>query len=482
MGRHLPSDAFAPVPARRLDALAEAFVRLADHANVNTNQIFVVEGRVDVARLERSVRRAVADIDLLQMRPVLAGNKLARPDAAPGQLVWQQDFDGRCDLQDPMFRRQLMAFSDRSRIDWRQRAPIQVLLVTGCGGATSCVYISTHHSVADARSDCLLTQAIMHYYAQECGERERPAPPALPFDELQRIRPRWYSTGAKLRRWLDAAASVAGDLLRRDHGVKVAQGGSRWERHAVRSDIAELDFFHSVFSPQIEARLKQASKTSGATINSILTAALVRTIEHSQGRPDGVVRVTCAVSLRRLIESKYDHSFRNYLVASGIRVRAGQSSARLLQAVQAGVQRARTERSLLKELGRIELLLLLLRPRWLAGLALPLINRSQGSNACYSNPGVIEEDFSFFGATHHRTLQYIGFGCVVPPYDFILYTPTVNGRMQLDLVYRRACFPDVKTTFIDVFHAALAHILEEIAPEAARPHGAASAQPELESS
>lgn len=481
MSPHISPGDRAPVAARDLDGLAEAFVRLADHANVNTNQIFVVDGNVDAALLERSIARAVANIALLQTRADPARGVVRDAGEAPGQLLWREDFDGRCDLHDPALRRQLMAFSHRMRIDWRRRAPIQVLLVTGRGGRTSCIYLSTHHAVADARSDCLLVQAIMYYYAQAGGDAG-PPPPGLPFDPLQQIRPRWYRAAGRLRRWADAAASVAADCLRFDRGMRVAYRGSRWERHAGQGDIGELDFFHSVLPAETEARLKRAAKASGATINSVLSAALVRTLEQSHGRPGGVVRVTCAVSLRRLIEPAYDHSFRNYLVASNIRVAAGLPTTALLRAIGDAVQNARSERSLLKELGRIELLLPLLRVPMLANLALPLISRVQGSNACYSNPGVIDEDFSCFGTPRHRTLQYVGFGCLVPPYDFILYTPTVNGRMQLDVVYRRACLHDVEGAFVRVFQAALADILDEIVPAATLPQGAAVPQPEMEPS
>ncbi|MFP5393601.1 MAG: hypothetical protein ACLGI6_18970 [Gammaproteobacteria bacterium] len=474
-----------PAPDRPLDALAEAFVHLAGHANVNTNQIFVVEGQIDAARLERSVARAVAGIALLQTRADPGAGLLRHAGAAPGQLVWRQDFDGPCDLHDPALRARLMAFSNAARIDWRERAPIQVLLITGKGGASSCVYVSTHHGVADARSDCLLVQAIMRHYAHDGAQAAEPSTPPLPFDAPQRIRPRWYHGAGRVRRWLDAAASVGADLLRRDRGLRVPYQGSRWERHAARADIAELDFFHSVFDAHTEAHLKAAARASGATLNSVLTAALVRTIEHTQreaGVTGGTVRVTCAVSLRRLIEPRYDYSFRNYLVASCMRTRAGQSTAALLRAIGQEVQEARAERRLLRELGRIELLLPLLRAPGLSSAVLRLISRVQGSNACYSNPGVIGEDFSCFGTAAHRTLQYIGFGCVVPPYDFILYTPTVNGRMQLDLVYRRACFPDARAGFIDVFQAELRAILDELAPAPRPPHASPATQPELATS
>ncbi|MCX7293666.1 hypothetical protein [Janthinobacterium sp.] len=232
----------APLPhaagpaAGRLDGLSEAFVHLADYANVNTNQIFVVKGALDAGALARSIARAVAAIPLLRTCPDTASGVLTPSAAAQGQLLWQRQFDAPCDFADPAFRQLLMDFSHTMRLDWRERAPIQVLLVTGAQGATSCLYVSTHHGVADARSDCLLLQAIMGYYAHEMGAMDAVAKtfPALPFHSLQQIRPAWYSPLGKLRRWLGAALCIGRDLLRVDRGMAVRYRGSRWESTCCR--------------------------------------------------------------------------------------------------------------------------------------------------------------------------------------------------------------------------------------------------------
>jgi hypothetical protein len=50
----------------------------------------------------------------------------------------------------------------------------------------------------------------------------------------------------------------------------------------------------------------------------------------------------------------------------------------------------------------------------------------------------------------------------VPPYDFTFYTPTINGRMQLDLVYRRAAFGDIRKEFTEPFLAALDQLVDEL--------------------
>lgn len=453
----------AAPPRARLDGLSEAFVHLAGHANVNTNQIFVLDGALERAALERSVAAAVAATALLQTRPDPGRGALLRSASVTAQLVWHHSFSGRCDLHDPSFRALLMDFSDRMRIDWRARPPVQVLHVAGVDGATSCIYLSTHHGVADARSDCLLVQAIMQHYAFETGQTAvAPAPAALPFHDLQQIRPRWYTLAGKLRRWLRAAVSVARDSLRSDWGLRVGYRGSRWEDGASRSDIGKLDFYYSVLPASLEERLKRAAKAGGVTLNTVLLAALARTMEHSQGERGGTLRMTCAVSLRRLIEPSYDATFRNYLVAANVRVPTGLPTRELLARLQHGVHEARSEPQLLTGLGRVELLLLVLRLRPLKRVARLLIDRAQGSNACYSNPGLIEEDFARFGGARNRTIQYTGFGCLIPPYDFILYTPTVNGRMQLDLVYRRASMPDIGRGFVAPFHAALDAIVDEL--------------------
>jgi NRPS condensation-like uncharacterized protein len=463
----LSASTVAPdMPAKsgpRLDGLSEVFVQLASHANVNANQIFVVKGLIDVAALTRSVGKAVSAIPLLRTRAHTPTGTVEQHSAAQDQLVWHQSFGAECDLSNPAFRDILMDFSDSMRIDWQVRAPIQVLLVTGLHGATSCIYVNSHHGVADARSDCLLLQFIMRQYAQEIRHSVvYETPVELPFHSLQQIRPDWYTPLAKAHRWLGAAASVALDLLRFDHGLKVSCQHSRWECNASNPDIGRLDFFQSTVSEEVEKRLRQAALVGGVTINTVLFSALVRTLEKNNSASRAAIRVTCAVSLRRLISPSYESTFRNYLVASNIRVDAGLATGKLLAHLQRSVQHARSERRILTELGWLELLLLLLRMRPLARIALTLINRTQGTNACYSNPGVIEEDFSCFGIPEHKTIQYTGFGCVIPPYDFILYTPTVNGRMQLDVAYRRACFPDIKASFIDVFNGALANILDEL--------------------
>ncbi|WP_346838617.1 hypothetical protein [Microbulbifer sp. SAOS-129_SWC] len=447
--------------AQPLDALAEVFVHLGEMANVNTNQIVIVSGRLDPELLEQSVQRAAAQIPLLHTDPV--GGQLRRRGTAAHRWVAQRDYAAPCDFNDPSFRHLLMDFSSAHRLTWRARPPLQLLLVSGAGGHNSCVYLSSHHGVADARSDCLILRAIIDQYAHLSGvPGARASVGKLPFAPLPQIRPEWYRPLPRALRWLRACTSVVGDLLHRDSGLATGLGGQRWETGAGNPAVGQLDFFQSLMPRELEQRLGGAARAAGVTVNTVLCAALARLMEHSDGIGRGQLRITCAVSLRRLIEPRYDRSFRNYLVPSNIRLRRGQSCAALLRSVHGAVASARGERGIGTELGRLEALLPLLRLRPLRGLARRLLNRCQGTNACYSNPGRIAEDFTSFGSPEHTTQSYVGFGCLVPPYDFILYTPTVNGRMQLDLVYRRAAFTDIHRQFAAPYLKALWRLLAEM--------------------
>ncbi|MFV8780962.1 hypothetical protein ACNKU7_00950 [Microbulbifer sp. SA54] len=449
--------AFPPV-----DALAEVFEHLAEMANVNTNQIIVVSGRLDPEILQQSVSRAAAQIPLLHTHPV--GGRLQPRDTAAHNWVVHREYAGACDFSDSDFRHLLMDFSDQNRLSWRQRPPLQVLLITAADGTNSCVYLSSHHGVADARSDCLLLRSIIDHYAYLSGV-PGVTPPAseLPFSPLPRIRPQWYRPLARALRLLRAGFSVVADLVRSDGGLAVDYAGQRWEPGTGHNAIAQLDFFQSLMPLELESRVARTARTAGVTVNTVLCAALAQMMDRTAGSvANGHLRITCAVSLRRLIERDYDRSFRNYLIPSNIRLHRGQDSLSLVRSVHRAIGHARSDQQVGTELGRLEALLPLLRLRRLRGLTRTMLNRCQGTNACYSNPGRIEENFSEFGSLEHATQSYVGFGCLVPPYDFILYTPTVNGRMQLDLVYRRAVFSDIKQQFVAPYLETLQQLLDDM--------------------
>jgi hypothetical protein len=122
---------------------------------------------------------------------------------------------------------------------------------------------------------------------------------------------------------------------------------------------------------------------------------------------------------------------------------------------------ARRPEALQRELGRLECMTQSVAMSVLDPLTRIVIERAQGTNACLSNPGVIREDLSGFGPAH-PTLQYVGFGCLLEPYDFVLYPPTVNGRLQLDVVYRRAAFRDIRKELVEPYRKELLGLLRSM--------------------
>ncbi|RBH40960.1 hypothetical protein C3F00_041185, partial [Pseudomonas sp. MWU13-2860] len=168
---------------------------------------------------------------------------------------------GACDFGDTEFRRLLMDFSHDNRLDWRERAPVQLLLITAADGASSCVYLCTHHGVADARSDSLLFRLIIDHYAHLSGAAATPpSSEPLPFDTLAEIRPDWYRPLTRTLRWLRGFRSVAADLVQRDIGLRVPLSGSRWEGRSAHPRIGELDFFHSVLPEALAERLIRVAR------------------------------------------------------------------------------------------------------------------------------------------------------------------------------------------------------------------------------
>lgn len=440
-----------------IDALAGAFLQLARYDNVNTNQIIIVAGAIEAERLRAAVQRAIASFPLLLARPMNGGRIVTRDSFQPGEVGLEvHAYHARCDFADPSFRQLLMSFSNRARIDWRRRIPIQAWLVVAADRTSSCLYVNTSHAVADAKSDCLLLARIMTEYVRQTA----PAAGGMEicdtvhdFEPLQQIRPEWYRLGRRLGRRLATLVSIARDLTHGDQGFPVNPTDDT-PAHAV-------DFYHSVLPPGLQRRLHRAAGRHGVTINTLFCAALVRTIERLSRVRRGWASVVCAVSLRRLIDPKFADSFRNFLVASRLRLPLGARTALLLTAVTQEVERVRGS-DIERETGRLEWLEALLRWRWLRPLTRWLLARSMGTNACYSNPGVIEEDLSCFGDPSLPTLQYAGFGCLVHPFDFILYTPTVEGRLQLDLIYRKSRFADIETDFVMSYREELSRLLAEL--------------------
>jgi len=445
--RHLIQKPLAPT-----DALTSAFVQLVRLENTNTNQIVVVRGILDAQRLSAAVRRAAKSFPLLRARHSADPGARPPPDWTPlGVSI--HDWDGRCDLHDAAFRDMLMTLSRSNRLDWLRRPPIQVYLVLARDGQSSCVYLTSAHAVADARSDCLLLARIMEEFAATEGaaERSQVSKEEHGFETLQAILPAWYTPHARLRRLVSAGCSIARDILRSDQRLVC--------KRAPDIPHSDIDFFQSLVDAETAAAIRYASRYAGVTINTLFLAALIRLVERGGTRP--MTRVTCALSLRNSLDAAYDQSFRNYLLPITVRAPRGMTDADLVSHVHEAMDAARRQKALQRELGRLECMTQSVAMPVLDPLTRIVIERAQGTNACLSNPGVIREDLSGFGPAH-PTLQYVGFGCLLEPYDFVLYPPTVNGRLQLDVVYRRAAFRDIRKELVEPYRKELLGLLRSV--------------------
>jgi hypothetical protein len=89
-----------------------------------------------------------------------------------------------------------------------------------------------------------------------------------------------------------------------------------------------------------------------------------------------------------------------------------------------------------------------------------IMRRTQGSNVFFSNPGIIEEDFQYFGDGKTPILDCAIFGGLVPPYDLMIVTSTVNGKMQIDSIFNKNIFGNCDETFIRPFLGYLHEIAE----------------------
>lgn len=440
------SDGGAPL----LDALSDIFLRLGEHYNTNSNQILVVRGMLDTQRLTRALQAAVLQFPLLMQRPGRMAKRWQPADFPVREIV----FDGSCDFAEPRFRERLMALSDAARIDWRTQPPTQVFLVRAADGRNCCVYLNSAHAAADAKSDCMLLACIMRHYAS--GSLAPLPPAAHTFAPLQELRPAWYRPPARLRRLLQAIADVARDNLRPDQALPLPESG----RFGYSPAEAQADFYSSVLPAAVMDAIRATARRHGVSINTFFCAVLVRTLEQRRQAGKGMLRFSCVFSLRGLASVSRRRAFGNHVITCAVRQAAGRDAVNLLRELHASIHSVRDGR-LQVELGRLELALPFMRMRLLQPLVRRMMGRAQLTNVCYSNPGVIEECLSSFGPGH-PVLQYTGLGCLVSPYDLMLYTTTVDGRTQLDALYRKACFPDIETQLITPLRLHIRELLGEL--------------------
>jgi NRPS condensation-like uncharacterized protein len=442
-----------PSVALPIDALAKIFLALGRHYNTNSNQILVIQGDLDLQRLKTAVHAAVQRFQHVLVRLDSPGEYWC-PEAVQVREIF---YSCSCGLQNGTFREFLMSLSEQHRIDWRTQAATQVFLVRSADKQTCCVYLNSAHAAADAASDCMLLGEIIEQY----GGRAVRSDPVPNYEPLHRFAPGWFGWRARIgrlaRAWLDIAAANLSQDLR----LKVRRA-SRWGY--APSEVRSGFFTSTLPARQMEA-VRQVAKKHGVRVNSVFSAALARTLECGAAVESGrATRFSIAVSLRNIPSRdpvSRAHAFGNHIITCTVRQRPGLAATDLVKRMHEAVANVCGQR-LQVELGRFELALPFMAIDVLQPLVRRAMGRAQATNVCYSNPGILQQDFSGFGSSAHPVLEYTGLGCLVSPYDIMLYTTTVNGRTQLDALYRQECFEDFEAELIEPLRNQLNLLIDEL--------------------
>jgi hypothetical protein len=448
----------APPTPERLDPLQRLFVELEDAVNVNTHQIVVIRGHLQLAYLREAIDRAARAFALCRSGLSADGTRL-RPDRwAPADIPCRHHtFPGTLSLTDVSLRRHLMRLSEEHPIRWRAQPPMQVFYLTDASGARSALMVNCHHGMADARSDELLLTRMMRTYAALAGTGPAidasDAPESHPYVSYREIEAGVRPPRRRAGLTVAALLGLARDLVIGGAGVR-CRGSSEAGR--------TIDFVYHELDAGMDGAVRGISRGSGQTINTVIAAALYRVASRSHPRPVAI-RIACPVSLRPLVDARHRENAQNLTVPCSLALRSGYASTGDLLTAIAGQMADIRQGRIFTQVDRLRLFLRLGAPlrRRLGPLA-------TGSNACYSNPGRVGERLESGGPGEVDILQYVPLGCLVPPHDFILYTPEFRGRLYLNVIYRRSAFPDVDAALLRPLRAVLREMTEEVGALGAR--------------
>jgi NRPS condensation-like uncharacterized protein len=441
----------------RLDPLQRAFICFEDSLNSNAHQLVVITGHLQLPWLREAINRTVQEFELCTAGVSADGKLLTsnfwRPEEIP---LHHSPFAGTISFSDASFRQAMMRLSQWNPVRWRRRPPVQFFYVTDASGSRSALMFNSHHGIADAKSDTLLLERLMQNYgAVASGPTPiRAMPPGVvrPFTPLHEIKQHHGTDRGRTREFFAGMIELVRDLATRWDGFR--SPGSR-------NRIDEVDFVYHELDAQTEQQIRSVAQRSGHTINTVIMAALYRVARASQGARSRRIKILCPVSLRNIIDPSYRENFQNFMVPCSLTFeRSYENTAALFSSIKQSIGRIR-DGGIFRHVDRLPLLVAILGRAWLTGLRPKILRVMQGSNACYSNPGVVTEKLDCFGSESHRVIEYAGFGLLIPPYDFILYTPQFRDRLFFNAIYRRNGFTDISSELILPLKAAIAKMAVE---------------------
>lgn len=423
----------------------------ARYFDTTNSHAYLLAGTPDLHALRDALARALPRFELLRE---------LGPEAAIAVPLDQSRIDGELSFDNAALRGALMDYvADRRH----PAQPLRVQLITSSGSADSCVHLAIAHEIADVKSGNLFMAAVIDEYRRLLAATPAADEPPRqhPAQALAAIRPDWYRPPAIVARRGRAYVDIARRMLTSVRSaVRFSPSGEAGSGN---------DFFHAVLPADLQDGVHAAARQAGVTVNAVFSAALVRYLAVHQTQPGERVTYSFALSLRKLFGPAHDHGFRSYMVPCTLRLTDRADSRALLQEVDRRTRELRGD-GLALELGRMENAVGLYRNGLPGFVVRWVMKRTQGTNIFYSNPGVIEEDFSAFGTPALPIRRSMAIGCLVHPYELMFYTSTFGGRTQLDIVYRRGAFDDIVARFVTPFLQAVERIVADCATAAsARP-------------
>jgi hypothetical protein len=417
---------------------------------IANSHVCIVEGELDPNRLRHALQTTLGRFD--HLHDLLTADEGIRRTHLSGNALTVISSEHPLDFDSTGFRENLMAQVARHNGVNRDYEPVHLLLVHSADRRRSCLHLSITHDVADVKSGNIFLVELMREYAGTTGETapesatEREQGPRFEHLPLERLRPDWFAGWAPFVRWARANLEITRRMATRAR-TQISLPASGTNPSPPEGDV---DFRHIVLPQQLREELPLAARRYNVTINTFFSAALVRYIGRYQRRRHPLAVYTIAISLRKLIGAAYAETFRSYMIDCTLRVPHELEDQKLFSRIEAQTAAARQD-DLEVELGRMESAITLFKSPLPRALVLWIMKRTQGTNILYSNPGVVEEDFSTVGPGGPSISAMTIFSCLVPPYDLVIHTPTIGGRLQLDLVYRRSSFSDIDGQFVKPF-------------------------------
>ncbi len=410
----------------------------------------IVEGEIDPDTLGHALRSTIASFE--QLRDLIAENPDARQKLQTENAVTVIGSDQPISFDDTSFRDKLTALLAAAEASDDDLGPVWLQLIRTPDRQQTCIHLGISHDVADIKSGNIFFTRLMREYTKRIQNTNSAAAVAddaesfsahLPLD---RLKPAWFTGKQRVTRWAKANIAITKRM------VTSSRSQVKFPASDERPFLSEreTDFRHIPLPQQLGDNLRLAARRYNVTINTLISAALARYIGNSQQQEHSQAVYTIAVSLRKLLGADYAETFRSYMIDCTLRIPYTLPDRMLLSRIEQQTADVRRD-GLEVELGRMESAITLFKAPLPRAAVLWIMGRTQGTNILYSNPGIVEEDFSTFGPGGPAISATTIFGCLVPPYDLMFHTPTIDGKLQLDLVYRRSCFSDIEKQFVQPF-------------------------------